>query len=625
MNSKICVNANRVPKSGTSVSRCMVLVHLFTVTVLLSLSIDGLAQENSDGIAESGLYAGGNSGQQPGPFTGTLNINDFFGAERFYDEGLTGTNAVIATIEAGHPWTGHETLTHAQQINNPYINDQVDRHSTWVSMVLGGRTTPSNPGEHQRGLAPDAELHTGAISPGWSTSSSRYSTAFTLNFYAMSTYSPYRAAFLDGITGPDNTRTADVVNSSYNANISGAQSGTDRISGTLDALANSNPRTLFTTSVGNTLPSGSGPNKVNSPAAGYNNIAVGSLGIATNGFVNPSTFSNGGPNDYKDPVTGTVSQARQVVDIGAPGQHLSAAYYGGETGGNAPTLVGPANGPAGGADYYTRSLSGTSFAAPSVAGSAALIYDAAYSLLSDNDDARDARVVKAVLMNSADKTRNWDNGQIAHPNNHGGVLTNQGLDNRVGTGRLNLDKAFEQFLFGTTDVPDQNQGNLGMVEESGWDFGTVNEGITNDYFISQPLETGSTFNATLTWYRDRAQLGNTSFTEQSYDNLDLELWTASGSSPIDLISVSSSPYNNSEHFSFEIPKTDHYVLRVRWTDEVFDQVSSANVETYGLAWSGTALPEPNSILLALVTATGLFVNTRWRKQRSGKPGALENA
>ena len=615
MNPKTYIHAHQVPK-GADITRCRytAIVTAMALTMLLLFSVDGLTQENSQGVAEAGFYAGGNSGHHSGPFTGTVNINDLLGADRFHDAGLTGTNTVLATIEGGHPWNEHETLTHAQQINNPYINDQVDRHGTWVAMIMAGRNNPSNSGEHQRGLAPDAELHTGAISPGWSTSSSRYSTSFTLNFYGLSTYAPYRAAFLDGITGPGNTRTADVLNSSYNAGISGSLTGTDPISGTLDALANSNPHTLLTTSVGNTVPSGRGPNKVNSPAAGYNNIAVGSLGIATNGFVNPSTFSNGGPNDYKDPVNGTVSQARQVVDIGAPGQQLSTAYYGGQTGGNSPTLLGSSNGPTGGSDYYTRSISGTSFAASVLAGSAALVYDAAHTILSDNNQARDARVVKAVLMNSADKTRNWNNGQMTHPNSHGGVITTQGLDNHVGTGRVNLDKAFEQFLLGTTDVPGEKQGDLGVVAESGWDLGTVNEGTTNDYFISQPLENGSTFNATLTWYRDRAQLGSSSFTEQSYDNLDLELWTTTAGLATDLISTSSSLYNNSEHFSFEIPETDHYVLRVRWTEEIFDLVSSPNLETYGLAWSGVAIPEPHSMLMALISATGLFVKIRSRRR-----------
>ena len=63
-------------------------------------------------------------------------------------------------------------------------------------------------------------------------------------------------------------------------------------------------------------------------------------------------------------INGTVSTIRQVIDIAAPGENVSTAYYGGETGGNGPSLSGPANGPAGGPDDYTRSISGTSFASP---------------------------------------------------------------------------------------------------------------------------------------------------------------------------------------------------------------------------------------------------------------------
>src|SRR5262249_18053745 len=149
----------------------------------------------------------------------------------------------------------------------------------------------------------------------------------------------------------------------------------------------------------------------------------------------PASFSSGGPNDYVDPSNGTINDARQVVDIAAPGENLAAAYYGGETGGNGttdnPAVFGPGptglpNGPLGGPDYYSRGgLGGTSFAAPTVAGGAALLYDAAYDVFAGNPDARDARVMKAVLMNSADKTVGWNNGQVAHPNGNGGVLTTQ--------------------------------------------------------------------------------------------------------------------------------------------------------------------------------------------------------
>ena len=109
-------------------------------------------------------------------------------------------------------------------------------------------------------------------------------------------------------------------------------------------------------------------------------------------------------------------------------------------------MSGPANGPTGGPDWYTRNISGTSFASPTVAGGAALLYDAAYDMLAATPDARDARVMKAVLMNSADKTLDWDNGQAAHSNGNGGVMTMRGLDNDAGAGRMNLDRAFDQLL-----------------------------------------------------------------------------------------------------------------------------------------------------------------------------------
>ena len=73
----------------------------------------------------------------------------------------------------------------------------------------------------------------------------------------------------------------------------------------------------------------------------------------------PASFTSGGPNDYADPVNGTKIDARQVVDIAAPGENLSAAYYGGETGGNGttdnPAVSGPGptglpSGPLGGPD-----------------------------------------------------------------------------------------------------------------------------------------------------------------------------------------------------------------------------------------------------------------------------------
>ena len=65
----------------------------------------------------------------------------------------------------------------------------------------------------------------------------------------------------------------------------------------------------------------------------------------------------------------------------------------------------------------------------------------------------------------------------------------------------------------------------------------------------------------------------------------MELWNALGGVPQNLISASNSRYNNNEHFNFAIPTTGEYLLRVRWTEELFDNVGDLNIEQYGLAWS----------------------------------------
>jgi subtilase family protein len=577
---------------------------LLVAAAIVAAGASALADGEMIGTSE--FFLGSGTGHLQGPFVGSVNANNLVGAPRFYNAGFTGTNAVIANIEAGYVWTGHEALSHVTTIPaSPGAAGEVDRHATWVSMVLGGRPGGANPGDHQRGMAPNAQLASGAIATNWPSSLTRYTGSFNFNFSAISTFGPYRAAFLTGVPVAGGSRTADVINSSYNGN--GDLAGVNSLSGTLDALINQNPRTLLTTAVGNTLPTGEGPNRVLFPATGYNTISVAAL-TSNGGLYNlPSVFSNGGPNDYFDSVNGTVSAVRQVIDIAAPGESFSTAYYGGETGGNGPSLMGPANGPAGGPDFYTRSISGTSFSSPTVAGGAALLYDAAYAVLAARPDARDGRVIKSVLMNAADKTMGWDNGQIDHPNGGGGVQTTRGVDDRVGAGRLNLDRAFDQFLNGTTDVAGTVHGSLGAVKPVGWDFGEVAQGATNDYLINGTIVEGTTLTATLSWFRDRSTLGLTEYQDESFDNLDLELWSALAGGPVSLISESFSRYNNTEHFEFKVPTTGQYMLRVRWKEELFDVLGDVNAEHYGLAWSTFAVPEPTTLTLMciILAACGL--------------------
>jgi T5SS/PEP-CTERM-associated repeat protein len=545
-----------------------------------------------------------------GPVFWGTNINTLLGADAFYSRGYTGTNGVMVNIEDGHIWSGHETLTHVQQIpNHPSALNEFDRHATWVGSLMGGRRGGANPGAYQEGMAPNAQLYSGAIATQWN--GQRRATNFSFPDAVM--FDQYRRAFSTGVNATG--RTADVINSSWGN--SRYPNGSDTYAIGIDGLVNANPHTLFVAIAGNTGP---GPDSVVSPAAGYNGLSVGALG-PNPPYVRPEAFTSGGPNDYVDPVNGTKNDARQVVDIAAPGENLAAAYYGGETGGNGttdnPSVSGPGPtglpaGPLGGPDFYTRGgLGGTSSAAPTVAGGAALLYDAAYDVFADNADARDARVMKAVLMNSADKTVGWNNAQSVHSNGLGGVLTTQGLDNRVGTGRMNLTTAYDQFLTGTTDIAGITGGNLGLVDEIGWDFGQVVSGTTNDYYFNSPFDEGATLTATLTWFRDRRINDSNTVFDDSFDDLNLELWSVVDGAPTSLISESASLYNESEHFSFALPSAGDYALRVRWHKEVFDRVADADQELYGLAWwagaglAALTIPEPASATLLLM-AIGVF-------------------
>src|SRR4051812_49861844 len=87
---------------------------------LLALCASASAQSDAAGqdLGYLGLYLQSGSGHQQGPFTGTVNMNTLLGADRFYNAGFTGTNSVMANIEAGRVWNGHETLTHVTYIPN---------------------------------------------------------------------------------------------------------------------------------------------------------------------------------------------------------------------------------------------------------------------------------------------------------------------------------------------------------------------------------------------------------------------------------------------------------------------------------------------------------------------------
>ena len=511
-------------------------------------------------VAENALMS-----NLPMNFNGMV-INNFVGADRFYKAGITGQNAVIANIEAGHIWSGHETLGHVGSFTTGTgALGETDRHATWVAMMLGGRRNPSVPRDFQTGIAIDADLRSGAVATSWNPSPTgpnpRYSLSF--NVTGDSYFSTYAPAF----------GTSDVINSSFGfIDATGSNARTVGV----DGLARTNPRTTFVVAAGNR---GAGANSVTGAGSGYNSIAVANLTNA-NSYDIVNSGSSRGPQDYSDPVRGLVPGARVAVDIAAPGTNLTSAYYGGETGGNSPVLGGPPSGSAGGPNFYSFSVAGTSFAAPIVAGGAALLDSASYNTpaMASNADSRDSRVIKSVLLNSATKIPGWNNGQAPVA---GVVATAQALDYAVGAGRLNLRDAYDQYLGGTTDLPGTAGG---AVEPLGWDFGEVSPSGVSDYVIDGVLEADTPFSATLSWFRDRAFIDHATVSDDAYRDLDLEVWDSTFTT---LVAQSQSRYENVEHLSFLVPETGEYGLRVRYFQTLFGAPAP---ESYGLAWANAALP-----------------------------------
>jgi T5SS/PEP-CTERM-associated repeat protein/autotransporter-associated beta strand protein len=243
--------------------------------------------------------------------------------------------------------------------------------------------------------------------------------------------------------------------------------------------------------------------------------------------------------------------------------------------------------------------SGTSFAAPTVAGGVALLADYAWTALTPGDAAFavDGRVIRSVLVNSADKTSGWSNGQAWNGTRWS---TAQGLDYATGGGRMNLNQAFNQYanVAGNTISQLINPSGSGphSVLPTGWARATLNRpdsataaGI--DFLITDPLTRNSELNTTLTWFVNGASAANTSNPAViGFHNLDLEVWLTDGSGvPQTRVGVSTADHNNVEHLSFLVPETGQYLIRVlRPSDSnggtYYSFAGDSTSDVFGLAW-----------------------------------------
>lgn len=233
--------------------------------------------------------------------------------------------------------------------------------------------------------------------------------------------------------------------------------------------------------------------------------------------------------------------------------------------------------------------SAASFATPYVAGSAALLMEAANSPLEQGgagtaSSASNYKTIKALLLNGAVKDFAWSHTDT------------QPLDSSRGAGLLNVNNSHLQLQGGkhSPTVSSSNRGSTSPVPSStqsgnvssliGWNFSTItNTSVrsrVDNYYFDVPASTSALYDisATLVWER---QAGQT-----DVNNLDLILYDVNTGL---VVEQSISSVDNVEHIYKKDLPAGRYALQVF-------KVASGNVtssEDYALAFN-YSIPAPDA-------------------------------
>jgi subtilisin family serine protease len=248
-------------------------------------------------------------------------------------------------------------------------------------------------------------------------------------------------------------------------------------------------------------------------------------------------------------------------------------------------------------DGKIQKISGTSFAAPHITASVALLQEAGDRFLYQKrpnwtKDHRRHEVMKAILLNSADKIKDQGDGNLLGMSRTVLSKNNQTwlesdaysdpkipLDMQMGTGHLNVYRAYQQLNAGQWSYQQE-------VPNLGWNYDNIKVNSEQNYVLAKPLKEGSFVSITLAWNR-LVELEDTNnnnlydigekFSSKGLNNLDLYLVSLDTNKSEKCVSYSE--VDSVEHIFCQVPKAGKYQIKVQFTQQI-----NLENQPYALAW-----------------------------------------